>query len=251
MASLNTGRKKRDLVNCADCCADAPNENGPCNAALCGLKPQPLQATCVVCNGIHSDVRSCTQAATCPPNEACFTGIRIVGTAIRYVFGCYEERVCKAMLDNDNTNSTITRQGRIIHGDQGIRICDACEPQPLQATCVVCNGIHSDVRSCTQAATCPPNEACFTGIRIVGTAIRYVFGCYEERVCKAMLDNDNTNSTITRQGRIIHGDQGIRICDACCKGDRCNAADCFDLRKKMTAGDFSNGSTTPVPTGNP
>nr|XP_034327326.1 uncharacterized protein LOC105333981 isoform X1 [Crassostrea gigas]XP_034327327.1 uncharacterized protein LOC105333981 isoform X1 [Crassostrea gigas]XP_034327328.1 uncharacterized protein LOC105333981 isoform X1 [Crassostrea gigas] len=153
MASLNAGRKKRDLVNCADCCADAPNENGPCNAALCGLKPQALQATCVVCNGIHSDVRSCTQAATCPPNEACFTGIRIVGTAIRYVFGCYEERVCKAMLDNDKTNSTINRQGRVIHGDQGIRICDAC-----------------------------------------------------------------------------------------CKGDRCNAADCFDLKKKMAA-QFT--STTP------
>lgn len=41
MASLNTGRKKRDLVNCADCCADAPNENGPCNAALCGLSKLP------------------------------------------------------------------------------------------------------------------------------------------------------------------------------------------------------------------
>lgn len=41
MASLNTGRKKRDLVNCANCCADAPNENGPCNAALCGLSKLP------------------------------------------------------------------------------------------------------------------------------------------------------------------------------------------------------------------
>lgn len=45
MASLNTGRKKRDLVNCADCCADAPNENGPCNAALCGLSKLPTDWT--------------------------------------------------------------------------------------------------------------------------------------------------------------------------------------------------------------
>lgn len=37
MANLNAAGKKRDLVNCADCCADAPNEFGPCNARLCGL----------------------------------------------------------------------------------------------------------------------------------------------------------------------------------------------------------------------
>lgn len=30
------GRKKR-LVNCAACCNDAPNQNVPCNAKLCGL----------------------------------------------------------------------------------------------------------------------------------------------------------------------------------------------------------------------
>lgn len=26
----------------------------------------------------------------------------------------------------------------------------------------------------------------------------------------------------------FYGDQGIHICDACCKGYRCNAADCFN-----------------------
>uniref|UniRef100_A0A8W8IVT4 Uncharacterized protein n=1 Tax=Magallana gigas TaxID=29159 RepID=A0A8W8IVT4_MAGGI len=55
------------------------------------------------------------------------------------------------------------------------------------------------------------------------------------QVCKAIIDNDRPNSTISRPGRIIHGDLGIRICDACCKGYRCNAADCFTLRKNMTA----------------
>ncbi|XP_078312081.1 uncharacterized protein LOC111100871 isoform X1 [Crassostrea virginica] len=127
MAALNAGKKKRDLVNCAACCADAPDDSGPCNAKLCGLKPQALQDTCIVCDGIHSDVASCSKAATCPPNEVCFTGIRIVGTAIRYVFGCYEERVCHAMVDNNNKNSTVNHNGkRVIHGDQGTPICDAC-----------------------------------------------------------------------------------------------------------------------------
>lgn len=36
MDALATGRKKR-LVNCAACCNDAPNQNVPCNANLCGL----------------------------------------------------------------------------------------------------------------------------------------------------------------------------------------------------------------------
>ncbi|XP_062596959.1 uncharacterized protein LOC134258425 [Saccostrea cucullata] len=164
MAALNGGgRKKRDLVNCADCCSDAPDKSGPCNSKLCGLAGGQVQASCVVCEGVHSDVAACSSAATCPPNEVCFTGIRIVGTAIRYVFGCYEERVCHAMLENDNKNHTA-------HG---------------------------------------------------------------------------------RPGRVIHGDQGTPICDSCCKGDRCNAADCFELRKNMTIGDFSNGSVSPSgsPTG--
>lgn len=30
----------------------------------------------------------------------------------------------------------------------------------------------------------------------------------------------------------FYGDQGIHICDACCKGYRCNAADCFNLIRK-------------------
>ncbi|XP_056004755.1 uncharacterized protein LOC125659338 isoform X2 [Ostrea edulis] len=160
MAALASAGRKRDLVNCADCCSDAPDKNGPCNAKLCGLTPIQTAATCVACDGVHSDVLSCTTAATCPPNEVCYTGIRIVGTAIRYVFGCYEERVCRAMLENDNKNSTI-------HG---------------------------------------------------------------------------------RAGRVIHGDHGTKICDACCKGDRCNAGDCFDIKKNMTIADFSNGSAPPTGT---
>jgi hypothetical protein len=52
------------------------------------------------------------------------------------------------------------------------------------------------------------------------------------QICRAMVENDSKNSSIHHiSGRVIHGDQGMKICDACCKGDRCNKADCFALRK--------------------
>ena len=37
MSALNMGKKKRDLVNCAQCCTAAPDTTRPCNAKLCGL----------------------------------------------------------------------------------------------------------------------------------------------------------------------------------------------------------------------
>ena len=38
------------------------------------------------------------------------------------------------------------------------------------------------------------------------------------QVCHAMVDNNNKNSTVNHNGkRVIHGDQGTPICDACCK----------------------------------
>ena len=41
-----------------------------CFGIFCAFKdPIALQDTCVVCDGVHSDVASCTTAATCPPNE--------------------------------------------------------------------------------------------------------------------------------------------------------------------------------------
>ncbi|XP_061194742.1 uncharacterized protein LOC133202890 [Saccostrea echinata] len=144
-------RRKRQLVICTDCCSDAPDIYGPCNSKLCGLTPTTENYECLVCAGVLSDVNSCSTTSVCPPREACFSGIRIVGTAIRYVVGCYDERVCHAIVENDGRNGT--------HG---------------------------------------------------------------------------------RRGRVIHGDQGTRICDACCKGDRCNAAGCFELRKNMTAAEYSN-----------
>ena len=52
------------------------------------------------------------------------------------------------------------------------------------------------------------------------------------QVCHAMVDNNNKNSTVNHNGkRVIHGDQGTPICDACCKGDKCNSKDCFDLKQ--------------------
>ncbi|XP_062596943.1 uncharacterized protein LOC134258411 [Saccostrea cucullata] len=154
-AMSGTPGRRRRLVNCADCCSDAPDSNGPCNAQLCGLTP----------------------------------------------------------------------------------------PQ-MPDTCAVCDGVHADVQSCNTLATCPPNEVCFTGIRIVGTRVRYVFGCYEERVCYAMVANNNKTDSLHRPGRVIHGDQGMPICDACCKGNKCNVADCFQVKANMTLSDFNNGTIT-------
>lgn len=50
-----------------------------------------------------------------------------------------------------------------------------------------------------------------------------------------MVSNENQESSIHHpRARVIHGDQGMHICDACCKGDRCNAADCFYLKKSKS-----------------
>lgn len=47
-----------------------------------------------------------------------------------------------------------------------------------------------------------------------------------------MVSNASRESSVHHpHATAIHGDQGIHICDACCKGYRCNAADCFNLRK--------------------
>ena len=51
------------------------------------------------------------------------------------------------------------------------------------------------------------------------------------QVCRAMVDNNNKNIiNHPKHRRVIHGDQGTPICDACCKGDMCNSKDCFDLK---------------------
>ncbi|XP_061194749.1 uncharacterized protein LOC133202901 [Saccostrea echinata] len=209
--------------------------------------------TCMRCTDA-ADITDCfTNLAVCGDNEECYleksTGEDL---SIRYNSGCRSHAVCEIMRMMSGT----TGRKRLVNcakcctdvpddnGPCNAKLCDLTPPQ-LQATCVVCSGVHADAQSCTSVATCPPNEVCFTGIRIVGANIRYVFGCYEERVCRAMLDNDSKNSTIHRSGRVIHGDQGTPICDSCCKGNRCNAADCFELRKNMTIGDFSNGSASP------
>ncbi|XP_062598184.1 uncharacterized protein LOC134259595 [Saccostrea cucullata] len=65
------GRRRRRLVVCTSCCSDAPDHNGPCNAKLCGIGPVTYaNSTCVVCEGVHSDVTSCSSTSVCPPNEA-------------------------------------------------------------------------------------------------------------------------------------------------------------------------------------
>ncbi|XP_078311670.1 uncharacterized protein LOC111099843 [Crassostrea virginica] len=130
--------------------------------------------------------------------------------------------ICRQCLDAANITECITRT------------VECWDNETPQDTCLVCDGVHSDVTSCNTAATCAWYEACFTGIRIVGSSIRHVFGCIDERVCRAMVDNNNKNSTVNHNGRrVIHGDQGTPICDACCKGDLCNTKECFDLKQSM------------------
>ena len=122
--------------------------------------------------------------------QVCFTGIRIVGTAIRYVFGCYEERVSTWNISNIYMFSTITfathklKIWKLLPGNKSRNL--------------ISPAINTQELSC-----------------------RFV-----------MLDNNNKNSTVNHNGkRVIHGDQGTPICDACCKGDKCNSKDCFDLKQ--------------------
>lgn len=35
----------------------------------------------------------------------------------------------------------------------------------------------------------------------------------------------------SKMKRVIHGDVGLNICDACCVGRNCNEAECFALKK--------------------
>ncbi|XP_062574082.1 uncharacterized protein LOC134235924 [Saccostrea cucullata] len=86
---------------------------------------------------------------------------------------------------------------------------------------------------------------CYTGIRVVGSSIRYVHGCLEESICYAFAANDLIRVS-DRTGRYVHGDQGTPICDACCKGDQCNAADCYLLRKNMTISNFIDGKASSI-----
>ncbi|XP_061165872.1 uncharacterized protein LOC133174790 [Saccostrea echinata] len=111
-------------------------------------------------------------------------------------------------------------------------------------TCLACDGVHNPLQPCP-VIPCHPNEVCYTGIRVVGSTVRYVYGCLEESICYAFAANDHIKVS-DRTDRYVHGDQGTAICDACCKGDKCNAADCFLLRKNMTISDFIGGKASPT-----
>lgn len=47
---------------------------------------------------------------------------------------------------------------------------------------------------------------------------------FNPQICRSLaMDN--------KMKRIIHGDVGLNICDACCVGRNCNEAECFALKK--------------------
>ncbi|XP_062596971.1 uncharacterized protein LOC134258434 [Saccostrea cucullata] len=113
-------RTKKEVTNCFQCCNGSLVHGGPCNSHLCGQAPGPELVTCKMCPGVHDHIESCSHEDVCPPGEACYTGIRIVGSVPKYVFGCAKKRICRS-LASDNVRET-----REIHGDIGLSICDAC-----------------------------------------------------------------------------------------------------------------------------
>lgn len=47
---------------------------------------------------------------------------------------------------------------------------------------------------------------------------------FNPQICRSLaMDN--------KMKRVIHGDVGLSICDACCVGRNCNEAECFALKK--------------------
>nr|XP_011429200.2 uncharacterized protein LOC105329598 [Crassostrea gigas]XP_019923338.2 uncharacterized protein LOC105329598 [Crassostrea gigas]XP_019923340.2 uncharacterized protein LOC105329598 [Crassostrea gigas] len=116
---LDLVRPKKDVTNCFQCCGASATDSGPCNSHLCGQVPNTELVTCKVCVGVHDHIASCSREDVCPPTEACYTGIRVVGTEAKYVFGCANKRICRSLAMD-------SKMKRVIHGDVGLNICDAC-----------------------------------------------------------------------------------------------------------------------------
>ncbi|XP_048750238.1 uncharacterized protein LOC125662094 [Ostrea edulis] len=193
--------------------------------------------TCMQCNG-EADIAVClTSLITCADNEECY--LETVTSAIlgkRFNAGCRSKMTClmtQPLNDNLGNCAACCSDAPDSDGPCNAKLCGQ-SPAKQQDVCVACDGVHSDFHSCQTTTVCPPTEVCYTGIRVVGFAVRYVFGCYDKHVCRAMARNEVHHST-----RDIHGDLGVKMCDACCRGFRCNAADCFQLKKNMTVADFS------------
>lgn len=123
--SGGAGRKKRDLVNCAQCC-DTTNPNAPCNANLCGAGANAtVLNTCVVCDHLVPGFSSCRERQVCQDTEICKSAIHIVGGLIRYEFGCESLHLCQAFLNNDE-RTTAAPSGRRNTENEGVTICSAC-----------------------------------------------------------------------------------------------------------------------------
>nr|XP_022289342.1 uncharacterized protein LOC111101225 isoform X1 [Crassostrea virginica] len=215
---------------------------------------------CLKCQDATS-VDECRQQnkAPCGDDEDCY--LRKYTTdnmEIRFEAGCFPKTTC-ALLSALNPDNVIGRRGvskdmALARPRKDVTNCFQCckdskEEDPCNShlcnqvpsaaliTCKVCSGVHDYIDSCAHEDVCPPTEACYTGIRIVGTEAKYVFGCANKQICRSLaMDNIRTS-------RVIHGDIGLNICDACCVGRNCNEAECFALKKLMNLDDYLRNIT--------
>ncbi|XP_056019239.1 uncharacterized protein LOC125671369 isoform X3 [Ostrea edulis] len=122
MSSFGSTIGKRNLVNCAACCSDPPDSNGPCNTRLCGESSEPR---CLVCDGLQT-TSDCPFTEICGPNQTCYNGVRIVGSSLSYVYGCEDEKVCQTFAVNYHHYHGGQHVARSIAHDGGVIVCDSC-----------------------------------------------------------------------------------------------------------------------------
>ncbi|XP_056004754.1 uncharacterized protein LOC125660007 isoform X2 [Ostrea edulis] len=212
---------------------------------------------CIVCQNAAT-VEECRQQnkVHCGDNEDCYLKKYTTNTAqIRFEAGCFPKTTC-VLLNSLNPSPVGKRDTDLHRPKKDLTNCFQCcngtttqdgpcnsylchqDPTAELVTCKVCTGVHDHIESCAHEDVCPPTEACYTGIRIVGNEAKYVFGCANKRICRSLaLDN-------ARQARVIHGDVGLNICDACCVGTNCNEAECFTLKKEMKYADYKRNTTS-------
>ncbi|XP_062609429.1 uncharacterized protein LOC134271201 [Saccostrea cucullata] len=269
LASL--GGRRRDIVNCAECCVNPPGASEPCNSRLCGQQPlvttvSPSAVPGLKCMSCHHalSIHECRKTTVdCQHNEECyFESVTTTDLKVKFNAGCRSRAVCNLMSSlgpkigkRDLVNcAECCSDPPDSDGPCNTRLCgESSAPR-----CLVCNGLQTSRADCKSSAICPQNQTCYNGVRIVGSSsLQYVYGCEEEQTCQAFAKNYHhyhNNQHVGRSvpdrsasGRSVSNDGGVIVCDSCCKDDMCNAQDCFALLKNMTVNMFD---TTQMQTGN-
>ncbi|XP_062609431.1 uncharacterized protein LOC134271202 isoform X2 [Saccostrea cucullata] len=249
MATLSGNPRRRDLVNCAQCCVNPPGASEPCNSRLCGQQPlvttvSPSAVPGLKCMSCHHalSVHECKKTTVdCQHHEECyFESVTTSDRKVKFNAGCRSRAVCNLMSSlgpkigkRDLVNCAECCSGPPDReGPCNTRLCgESSAPR-----CLVCNGLQSSRADCQTSAICPQNQTCYNGVRIVGSSsLQYVYGCEEEQTCQAFAENYHHYHNNQHVGRSVSNDGGVIVCDSCCKDDMCNAQDCFALLKKISA----------------